>query len=480
VNRIAAHATYTPLSRLSRDAAREAWPQLAMAGRSRAVPSLDEDALTMGAHAALLALDAAGVEGGALAGLFLATTSSPYVVRSGAAVVADYVNASPSVALFDLGSGAQAGLLALVSALRDRDLAERGPILVVAADAVYGPANDPSDLGFGAAATAFVVGRDGFAALADFDHAYSSYANVWQPVGEEHLHRYDDDRFDRAAGYAPQMAESLKRFVSERERTPDWYALSLPPSGRADAVLAAVDAPSERLVGADLVQHIGDSGCANALASLALALERAAAGETIAVQAYGPGAGTVSALIEVGDGDRPTLDDGQRDPVELSYLQYAKYRGLIPLASLPAFGSPYAASPGWERSKPASVGLRAARCTACGSLNFPPRAYCLDCRGQSFAPEALPRRGSVLTFNLQYVVGIAPEEAPLPICTALLDGEEAGRYGGKVAALVTDAAPDAIEVGTKVELVPRRGDVEEGLVKYGWKLRPLATNGSAG
>ena len=113
---------------------------------------------------------------------------------------------------------------------------------------------------------------------------------------------------------------------------------------------------------------------------------------------------------------------------------------------------------------------------ACGSLNFPPRAYCLDCRGQEFDEVALPRNASVLTFNLQYVVGIAPEEAPLPICTALVDGEEPGRYGGKVAALVTDADATQISIGTPVELVPRRGDVEEGLIKYGWKFRPRAVS----
>jgi hydroxymethylglutaryl-CoA synthase len=77
----------------------------------------------------------------------------------------------------------------------------------------------------------------------------------------------------------------------------------------------------------------------------------------------------------------------------------------------------------------------------------------------------------VVTFNLQHVVGIAPEEAPVAICTALVDGEPPDRYGGKLAALVTDADVSQISIGTPVELVPRRGDVEEGLVKYGWKFR---------
>jgi hydroxymethylglutaryl-CoA synthase len=466
VNRIAAHATYTPRLRLTRDAAREAWPQLSMPGRARAVPSLDEDALTMAAHAGLDVLDAAGVSGEQLAGVFLATTSSPYVVKSGAAVVADYVNAARGSAVVDFGSGAHAGLTALLAALRDDELAERGPVLVIGADAVFGPANDSSDLGFGAAAAAFLVAREGFASLATFDYGYSSYSNVWQTTADDHVQRYDDDRFERTAGFAPQMAEGLHRFVDGLDAAPDWYALSLPATGKP-----ANGVPADRVVGADVVQQVGDSGCANALLSLAEALRRAEPGQTIVAQAYGSGAGTVSALIAVESAWTARIAPPP-ERFELTYLQYAKHRGLIPLTTLPSFGAPYAASPGWERSKHASVGLHAARCRGCGSLNFPPRSYCLDCRGEEFEHVALPRKASVLTFNLQYVVGIGPEEAPLPICTALVDGEQPGRYGGKVAALVTDADPSQISIGTPVELIPRRGDVEDGLVKYGWKFRP--------
>ena len=467
MNRIAAYATYVPRPALTREAAREAWPQLAMAGRSRSVPSLDEDPLTMAAQAGIDALEAAGVPGEQLSAVFLATSTSPYAVKSGAAIVADYVNAPPHANVTDFGAGSHAGLVALLSALRDSALAERGPILTIATDAVFGPANDPSDLGFGAAAAAFVVARDGFAALEHFDYGYSSYTYTWRPSGDGELHRYDDERFERTAGYAPQMKASLARFVGQLGREPDRYALSLTPGTRADAV----GVPPEKLAGGQLVSEIGDSGCANAPLSLAAALGESSAGETIAVQAYSSGAGTASALVAV-ERDWRAPAPARRERVELSYIQYAKHRGLLPLAKLPSFGAPYGASPGWERSRHASVGLHAGRCRACGSLNFPPRSYCLDCRGQEFDAVPLPRKASVLTFNLQYVVGIAPEEAPVPICTALVDGEAPGRYGGKVAALVTDADVSEIEIGTPVELVPRRGDLEEGLVKYGWKFRP--------
>jgi hydroxymethylglutaryl-CoA synthase len=472
VNSIAGWATYTPRYRLTREAAREAWPQLSMPGASRSVPALDEDALTMAAHASLDALAAAGVGGSQLAGITIASCSSPYVVKSGAAVVADYVGAPPSACLIDMSAGTHGGVQALVGALRDRELARRGPILVVGSDALFASATDGADLGFGAAAAAFVVAEQGFAELVDFDFGYSSYTSVWQPAGARDLRRYDDERFERHAGYAPQMAAGLSRFLSRVDRAPDLVALALPPGGRADAVLAAGEVPSDRVAGTDEVRVLGDSGCANALLSLASALEQAGPGQAVALQAYGSGAGTVSAMLELRSRPRPPASAPAPPPVELSYVQYAKHRGLLPLTTLPSAGSPYGASPGWERRKQPSVGLHAARCTSCGSLNFPPRSYCLDCRGQEFVTESLPRTASVVTFNLQFVVGIGPEEAPLPICTALIDGEQAGRYGGKVAALMTDAATETVEIGTRVELIPRRGDVEDGLVKYGWKFRP--------
>jgi hydroxymethylglutaryl-CoA synthase len=472
VNSIAGYATYTPRYRLTREAARDAWPQLSMPGSSRSVPALDEDALTMAAHAALDALEVSGVTGSELAGVVIATCSSPYVVKSGAAVVADYVGAPPSACLIDAAAGTHAGVQALVGALRDGELARRGPILVVGSDVLFASATDVADLGFGAAAAAFVVAEHGFAELIDFDFAYSSYTSVWQPAGASDLRRYDDERFERHAGYAPQMAAALKRFLSRVEREPDLFALGLPAGGRADGLLKAAGLPAGGLAGVEAAQELGDSGCANALLGLAVALERADPGEAIVLQAYGSGAGTVSALLELRSEPPPPATASSRPPVELSYMQYAKHRGLLPLTTLPSFGAPYGASPGWERRKEPSVGLHAARCINCGSLNFPPRSYCLDCRGQEFVAESLPRTASVVTFNLQFVVGIGPEEAPLPICTALIDGEQSGRYGGKVAALMTDAAAEAVEIGTPVELIPRRGDVEDGLVKYGWKFRP--------
>ncbi len=442
-----------------------------MAGNARSVLAYDEDVLTMAAHAAMLALEAADVAGGDLGAIFLATCSGPYTVKSGAAVIADYMGASRSVCLFDIGGGTQSGLLALTSALRDTDLISHGPLLVVASDAQRAAANTALDLGFGAGAVAFVVSATSGAPMTHIAARYSSHTSVWLPSGEGELRLYEDDRFERYAGYRAQMKSSLREFEEEVEHRPDWYAVALPP-GEVGRDLLPDTTSADRLAGAELTARIGDCGCANSLLSLGLALQQATSGQTVLAQAYGSGAGTVSALFVSGPDPVGFASDGLgSEPVELSYVQFAKQRGLLPSRVMPGIGAPWVASPAAERSNEATLGLVASKCRNCGSLNFPSRHYCLDCRGESFERVQLPRNASVVTFNIQHVVGIGPEEAPLPICTALIEGEAPNRYGGKVAALLADTDADLLAVGTPVELIPRRGDVEQGLIKYGWKFR---------
>src|SRR5581483_614906 len=113
--------------------------------------------------------------------------------------------------------------------------------------AIAGEANDVADLSYGAAAAAYVVAPGGFATLEGFACRYSSYANVWRGVGERVVRRYDDERFDRHAGYSAQMAEALAAFRGDLSRDPDWYALQL--SGGADAARVASTVPPERLLG---------------------------------------------------------------------------------------------------------------------------------------------------------------------------------------------------------------------------------------
>ena len=82
----------------------------------------------------------------------------------------------------------------------------------------------------------------------------------------------------------------------------------------------------------------------------------------------------------------------------------------------------------------------------------------------------------MITYNVQHVVAVFPEAAPVSVGVARVDGAE-GTRGGQVSAMFCDTAPDLLRVGAPVELVYRRAGIDDGLVKYGWKLRVLAQNG---
>jgi len=139
---------------------------------------------------------------------------------------------------------------------------------------------------------------------------------------------------------------------------------------------------------------------------------------------------------------------------------------------LPEPMSAIVTQPSGEREKDYELKLKALECKGCGSLNFPKRHYCIDCRGEEFEEVPLPRRGNIITFNFQYVVAVSPEQAPIPICTAKMEGAK-GQYGGNVSSMMTDCKPEDVTVGGKVELIFRRCGQELGLVRYGYKFRPV-------
>ena len=72
----------------------------------------------------------------------------------------------------------------------------------------------------------------------------------------------------------------------------------------------------------------------------------------------------------------------------------------------------------------------------CGALNYPRRSICIDCRSRQLEDVPLPMAGTVLSYNIQHVMAVGPEQAPSPICVAQMDGVREGGYGGKVSAMV--------------------------------------------
>ena len=114
--------------------------------------------------------------------------------------------------------------------------------------------------------------------------------------------------------------------------------------------------------------------------------------------------------------------------------------------------------------------LEGRRCTACGTLQFPPREACGDCRGREMETYRFAGKGTVFSFA---EVAQAPHGFSGPYMVALVDLEE----GVRVTAQLTDVEPDDVEIGMPVEMVTRRlqerGPEGRGYLVYGYKFRPL-------
>lgn len=111
--------------------------------------------------------------------------------------------------------------------------------------------------------------------------------------------------------------------------------------------------------------------------------------------------------------------------------------------------------------------LLASECADCGSVRFPPKQACPDCRGSSVRPRPLSTSGTVRTFT---VVRNAPSIFALPYVLAYVELPE----GVQVFSQVTDVSGDDVEIGMPVELVigPIRHDPEENLDIVAYTFRP--------
>ncbi len=62
-----------------------------------------------------------------------------------------------------------------------------------------------------------------------------------------------------------------------------------------------------------------------------------------------------------------------------------------------------------------------AKCTSCGTVNYPTRAVCLNCRNETFEPIEIGGEGRVLTYTDVYALAIDYETRYLRLAIVELD-----------------------------------------------------------
>jgi hydroxymethylglutaryl-CoA synthase len=238
-------------------------------------------------------------------------------------------------------------------------------------------------------------------------------------------------------------------------------------------VTGALPVSGERLKEHATVHTLGDTGAASVPLSLARALADDASG--IVGVAAGSGATAEAVAVEV-SGTVPSALALQGE-TDVDYAQSLRQRGEF-TAGAPQGGGGYVSLPAWHRSLGQRYRLEAGRCPDCERLNMPPRGACSHCQALvEYDPVELSRTGTVEACSIISQGGAPPEFAELQgrsgaYATGIIafDGPDGG--SASLPALFVEVDPDDVAVGDAVEMTIRRIYTQEGVTRYGFKVRP--------
>ncbi len=477
-------------------------------GCTRAVPDADEDALTMAVAAGRRALSAGDGDPADVDRLVLATTTPPVeagalTTRLGAALgVPETATRSAQTA------DAAAGVRALHAAAGDESRT-----LVVAADCPRGVPDGEREAVAGAGAAAFLVhGGDPPLRVTAAGESGPAYPGTrFRRAGSETVEGVEITAYDRAALRAATggAADGIET------DDVDAAAVQAPSADYPYRAAGPLGVDREAVAAGTAVAGVGDAGAASVPVSLVLALagvdplspvsggDDGTPPETLLAAGYGGDGAAVLRLER--DGPVPTAV-AARPPRRLSFGDYLRRRGDV-VADAPAGGGAHVSVPAWRRSLPERYRLAAGRCPECGHVTYPPGGSCDDCgafveyesvellgRGEVAAVSTVAQGGAPPEFR-EYqatvgggyataIVGFPAPDGDATASVPLLVTDDGRAAVARGEATADDAVGDTIgddgpplSVGDPVETTFRRLYTQEGVTRYGTKVRPVADAG---
>ena len=459
---ILAYGAYVPPGRLDRSAI--AATLGAPAGRGcRSVASHDEDSTTLAVEAARIVLSRAP-EDSRPARVVFSTATPTYLDRTNAAVVHAALDLDPATAAYDFGGAPRSAVGALTTALGDSSTT-----LVVAADIRTGLPGSADETSGGDAGVAFLVGEGpAVAELVGTAAVTAEFLDRWRVPGESHSRQWED-RFGQASYLPPaqQVIEDvLKTAGVSREEITTVVVAGL--HERARGAVAKQTGAAESPVS----QTVGNPGTAQPGLLLAEALDTASAGDLILLVTLADGADAVllraTAELERVRSWAPlaeTVATGTRD---VPYPTFLTWRGVLdrepPRRPDPEPPSP----PASARHQAWKFGFVAGACTACGARHLPALQTCMSCGhvGDMEPVRLADTPGTVVTYTVDRLTfSLSP-----PVVAVVVDFDGGGRFQTEL----TDAGPDDVAIGDRVEMTFRRFfRADNGIANYFWKARPV-------
>jgi hydroxymethylglutaryl-CoA synthase len=463
---IVSYGAYVPFFRLGKGTA--GWESSA----ERAIANFDEDSVSMAVAALRDALTA--IEPGSIDALYFATTTQPYAEKQSATTIGWGANLRPDIFTVDCADSLRAGTNALKLALDATKAQSAKRVAVVAADNRLAQPRSAFERTFGDGAATLVVGEDQVIAAIDGHAAFShEIMDTWRSADDEMVRSWED-RFRLEKGFIESLRESTSKALKKFGTTAKDYAKVIfsAPDARAHREAVRALGLEAAQVQDELFSALGNTGAAFPLMLLIAAIEDAKAGDRLLLASYGDGCDVFSLQVTAEKAQLPTRRGMKAHlaakKVLPDYEQYLKWRGLHqpdPGVRRPPMPPPSATALFRERER--NLRFSAAKCRACGTVQYPPQRVCTKCgKRDDFDPVRLADRPAKLfTYALDYIAGSV--DVPLVVCIVNFEG------GGRALLTMTDRVIEDIEVDMPLEMSFRKLYEAEGIHNYFWKCTPV-------
>ncbi|KPM51957.1 hydroxymethylglutaryl-CoA synthase [Frankia sp. R43] len=461
---LVAYGVYLPRYRLKRS---EIGAVLGAGGGkgTRTVAGYDEDPTSMAVEAGRRALASAG-SAVAPQRLLYATTRPPYLEKTNANTVHAALRLDPAVLTVDLVGSVRAGVGAVLMAAESPV-----PTLVTLSDVRTGlPGGaDERDSGDAAAALLFSADQPVLADLVAHATCTEEFLDRWRLEGATST-RVWEERFGEHA-YLPLAETAYADALKQAGLTPSEVDVLVVAGTHARAVKAFSAGAGAQRVADNLAGTVGNSGAAQPGVLLASVLDDAQPGQTIALVVLADGATTM--IFKVADAiidyrpARTVAEQIAAGDDSLRYADFLSWRGQL-TKEPPRRPDPEGpAAPPSLRSLDYKFGFVAVRCGACGFVHLPAVRVCVNCHAVDRMVEVplASTLGTVATYSIDH---LAFSPAP-PVIAAVVDFDGGGRYRFEL----TDAKPEDISIGSRVEMTFRRLITAGGIHNYFWKARPV-------
>ncbi|MBJ22168.1 MAG: hydroxymethylglutaryl-CoA synthase family protein [bacterium] len=437
-------------------------------GPERAVAWNDEDALTLGAAAAIHCLE--GIDRSQVDMLLFASTTLPFQEKQAAALIARVLDLGREVQTADHTGSTRAGTSALRAAFDAVKAGSARTALVITSDARLAAPKSGMEANFGDGAAAFLIADgDAIATLEGFHAVSDEITDVWRPIGHEFTHTWEE-RFVIQESYTPNMRASVSGLLEgSGTQITDYDRVALyAPDARSHGRLAKDVGAAKEAIQAPLFGQLGNAGAAFAPLLLVAALERAKPGERILLANFGNGADATSFRttdqIEKLEARRGVAWHLPRRRVVADYDDYVKAKGFA-TSEWDAGTNPGLSATILYRERDDDLSLLGQQCRSCNAIQFPAQRLCESCFAKdNFERVRLSdRTGQVVTYTFDYFF---PTPNP-PTVVTIVDVD-----GARIHLQVVEVDPDQMKIGQEVEFIFRKIHESGGRPNYYWKGIP--------